>query len=177
MCIHGKHKKNCSICDGSALCIHGVSKTSCVKCGGTQVCTHGRRKYDCMICEPESAFIRTMRSRINSAIVGDAQTENELLELLGCSISDAREYLEAQFSEEMSWENHGKGENGWHIDHRRPCASFNLENDDEMKMCFHFTNLQPLIGKENLSKQAKFDEDSFGWIWNGKMWNKIDTTN
>jgi hypothetical protein len=130
-----------------------------------------------MICEPESAFIRTMRSRINSAITGDAQTKDELVELLGCSIPHAREHIEVQFTEEMTWSSHGRGKNGWHIDHRRPCSSFNLKNDEEMRMCFHFTNLQPLMGKENLSKQAKFDASNFQWVWDGDMWIEIESIN
>jgi len=129
-----------------------------------------------MICEPESAFIRTFRTRINSAIVGDAQTEDELVELLGCSISEAREYIESQFSEEMNWGNHGRGDDKWHIDHRRPCASFDLTNEDDLRICFHYTNLQPLMQKENLTKQARFDESTFQWYWNGEKWIEIDSS-
>ena len=54
----------------------------------------------------------------------------------------------------MTWENHGD----WHIDHIRPCCSFNLLNDDDQKQCFHYTNLQPLWAKDNLMKGGKFNE-------------------
>jgi hypothetical protein len=33
-----------------------------------------------------------------------------------------------------------------------PCSSFNLENIDEQRQCFHYTNLQPLTISENRSK-------------------------
>jgi hypothetical protein len=71
---------------------------------------------------------------------------------------------------------HGMGENKWHIDHRKPCASFDLTNEDEMRMCFHYTNLQPPMQKRNLSKSAKFDESTFQWFWNGEMWIEIGST-
>lgn len=177
MCEHDKQRRNCKICGGEGLCIHGINKYSCAECGGSQICEHSIRKYDCMICEPESAFIRTFRTRINSAIARDAQTEDELVELLGCSISEAREYIESQFSEEMNWGNHGKGDDKWHIDHRRPCASFDLTNEDDLRMCFHYTNLQPLMQKENLTKLAKFDESTFQWYWNGEKWIEIESIN
>jgi len=42
----------------------------------------------------------------------------------------------------MTWENRGKG--GWHIDHVLPYASFDLSDPEQQKICFHYTNLQPL---------------------------------
>jgi hypothetical protein len=51
----------------------------------------------------------------------------------------------------MSWENHGE----WHIDHIKPCASFNLLDDEEQKQYFHYKNLQPLWADVNLSKGSK----------------------
>jgi len=72
-------------------------------------------------------------------------------ELLGCTVEDLRLFLEAEFVEGMSWENYGE----WHVDHIRPCASFNLEDPEEQKRCFHWTNLQPLWAQDNLRKGAK----------------------
>ena len=33
-----------------------------------------------------------------------------------------------------------------------------LANDDELKKCFHYTNLQPLWAKENRKKSGKYQE-------------------
>jgi len=53
----------------------------------------------------------------------------------------------------MTWENYGK--NGWHVDHIIPISFFNMEDATEQRMCFHYTNLQPLWWKENLEKSNK----------------------
>jgi len=50
----------------------------------------------------------------------------------------------------MSWDNYGY--RGWHIDHIRPCASFDLTDPEQQRECFHYTNLQPLWWQDNLRK-------------------------
>jgi hypothetical protein len=69
-------------------------------------------------------------------------------ELVGCSANELKAHLESQFKPGMSWDNYGK----WHVDHIKPCASFDLTQEEEQRKCFHFTNLQPLWEYENLSK-------------------------
>ncbi len=99
---------------------------------------------------------KTLRSRLGNAIKRqNADKNNKTIELIGCSISFLKGYLEAKFKEGMSWENHGK----WHIDHIKPCASFNLLDEEEQKKCFNYKNLQPLWATENLSKSCKFIDD------------------
>lgn len=75
------------------------------------------------------------------------------LQLLGCSISHFKKHLESQFTEGMTFENHGP--KGWHIDHIIPVSSFNLSDPDQQKKCFHFSNLQPLWYEDNLKKGSK----------------------
>lgn len=72
-------------------------------------------------------------------------------ELIGCTKEYLVSYLKNKFEKGMTLENHGE----WHIDHIKPCISFDLRNDDELKKCFHYTNLQPLWAKDNLAKGIK----------------------
>jgi hypothetical protein len=97
----------------------------------------------------EHKLICLSRSRINKAIKYNIKSKHTE-ELLGCSIDELRKYLELRFKPGMSWENHTR--NGWHVDHIKPCCSFNLANPEEQQRCFHYTNLQPLWATENLTK-------------------------
>ena len=52
----------------------------------------------------------------------------------------------------MTWDNYGE----WHIDHIKPCCGFDLTDFEQQKKCFHYTNLQPLWAKDNITKNGKF---------------------
>ena len=77
------------------------------------------------------------------------------LELLGCSLEKVRAHLEAQFLPGMSWDNWTS--DGWHIDHIRPCASFDLSDPEQQRACFHYSNLQPLWASDNCAKRDSLD--------------------
>lgn len=96
-------------------------------------------------------FAKNLRTRMYLAL-RRCKRVSRYSELLGCSISEFRAHIEAQFKPGMTWENYGSV---WHIDHRRPCARFDLSKPEEQKACFHFTNLQPLWARENIIKGAK----------------------
>ena len=74
--------------------------------------------------------------------------------LVNFTLDDLINHLQNKFKDGMTWENYGR--TGWHIDHIRPCASFNLLNEDEQLQCFHFSNLQPLWAFDNINKGAKW---------------------
>ncbi len=119
-----------------------------------KVLNENAKKYEKQrkLNDPEFKLLKTLRSRLLTALRCNNLKKNiSTIKLLGCSISDLKKYLELKFKDGMTWENHGK----WHIDHIKPCASFNLLNETEQQKCFHFTNLQPLWAHENLSKGCK----------------------
>ena len=96
-----------------------------------------------------------LRGRLNKALKSQNVIKSQkTLDLLGCDLDHLKQHLESQFQEGMSWENYGE----WHIDHKKPCAAFDLTNENEQKECFNFKNLQPLWALDNLRKGAKFDE-------------------
>jgi len=70
------------------------------------------------------------------------------MKLTGCTKDELYRHLESQFTEGMNWDNYGK----WHIDHIRPCASFDLQNPEEQIECFNYKNLQPLWAVDNMKK-------------------------
>jgi hypothetical protein len=93
------------------------------------------------------------RSNIRGYIFGRIKHSKSVIELLGCDREEYKKYLESKFKEGMTWENRGR--NGWHIDHILPRVHFKLENIEEQKRFFHYTNTQPLWAYENLSKGTK----------------------
>lgn len=81
--------------------------------------------------------------------------QSRFKEIVGCTIEYLVRCLEMQFEPGMTWENYGKGDGKWSIDHRMPCATFDLTDNDQAKLCFHYTNLQPMWWRENLIKRDK----------------------
>lgn len=61
-------------------------------------------------------------------------------------------WIEHQFDEEMTWENHGKH---WHLDHVLPIKKFNIDDEEEVNICFSWMNMQPLERLANISKHDK----------------------
>lgn len=83
--------------------------------------------------------------------IGKSWCSKSTMDLIGCSLEHLKIHLANQFQPGMSWSNYGQ----WHVDHRRPCASFDLSVAVQQKKCFHYTNLQPLWAKDNLIKGSK----------------------
>jgi uncharacterized protein (DUF983 family) len=72
--------------------------------------------------------------------------------ILGCSMAFLCEWFTFRFTVDMNFKNYGSL---WHMDHVVPCCRFDLTDDDEQRKCFHWTNLKPMNGKENISKNGK----------------------
>jgi len=89
-----------------------------------------------------------LRGRFYATIFKKYQSSMEI----GCSIDELCLYIESKFLSGMTWENHGE----WHIDHIKPCCSFDLTDPKQQKECFHYSNLQPLWAVDNLKKGGKF---------------------
>ncbi len=106
--------------------------------------------------KPQNKIAARLRCRIRNAVrlhqgIKSAHTED----LTGCSFEDLVSYLEKLFKPRMTWENYGKGPDRWCIDHIKPCDSFDLTDPEQQRLCFHFSNLQPLWFSENSIKGAK----------------------
>jgi hypothetical protein len=94
-----------------------------------------------------------LSGRINKAVKNGSKSQ-KTLDLLGCTLEFFKQYLESKFLPGMTWENYNLY--GWHIDHIKPCSLFDLTDPEQQKLCFHYTNLQPLWAKDNLSKNNKY---------------------
>jgi len=104
-------------------------------------------------CEGVRACAERARSIVYTGLKGyRGSASRKMIEPIGCDIHWLRAWLEIQFRSGMSWHNYGPV---WHVDHKRPIATWNLSNPLEFKRCFHWTNLQPLFASENFRKARK----------------------
>ena len=100
-----------------------------------------------------------LRTRIVCALK-DISKPKHTMEYVGCSVDFFKQYLQSKFKAGMSWNNWGDGRNGrgmqeWHIDHIKPCASFDLSKEEQKRKYFHYTNQRPLWAKDNIEKHDK----------------------
>ena len=54
---------------------------------------------------------------------------------------------------DMNW-------NNIHLDHIKPISLFDLNSHEEFLDCCHYTNFQPLLAEDNLSKRNKWKEEN-----------------
>ena len=115
-----------------------------------------RREYENnrLKTDPIYKIIRYQRGRMRAALKGKSKCKSTI-KLLGCSAEYCWNHLEQQFKPGMTKDNYGL----WHVDHIIPCASFDLNDTEQQKICFHYTNLQPLWAIDNMKKGAKLDHE------------------
>ena len=96
---------------------------------------------------------RCIENPLKNNALGKTNKSESTVKLLGCTVSELREIFTGMFTRGMTWKKFLTGE--IHIDHIRPCVSFDLRKKSEQARCFHYTNLQPLWAKDNWKKGYK----------------------
>ena len=114
-----------------------------------------REYYKIYIKKIDNKIKMYLRTRIYHALKGINKSKHTE-ELIGCSIEFLKQHLESQFTKGMSWDNYSLY--GWHVDHIRPCTSFNLSKSKEQLKCFNYKNLQPLWAIDNHKKYNKVNK-------------------
>src|SRR4030042_4068425 len=107
----------------------------------------------------DATLFRVIRNRIvsflksNKKYIYDINSLGYSIdEILGCSVKEWKGYLEASFTLDMTWKNHGSY---WHIDHIIPCASWDASSELDLRRCFNYRNTRPLEAKENIRRSNK----------------------
>lgn len=98
----------------------------------------------------EFKITRNFRGSVRDRLHGHKKSSS--FDLLDCNIENFKKYLEEKFQDGMTWGNYGKI---WVLDHILPCNLFDLKELEAQKLCFHFTNYQPLFRLENILKCDK----------------------
>ena len=145
-------KSICKDCKGSQLCKHDQVRYICKQCNGKGICVHDIRKIVCKICDPISHLLSLQRRRINYILKEQKiQKDKTTLEYLGCTSKFLYDHIQNQLTGEMKI-------HGYEIDHIKPIAKFDLTNIEELYKCCHWSNLQPLLIKDNRHKSDKWTE-------------------
>jgi hypothetical protein len=103
------------------------------------------------ILDMDFRLCEILRSKIHKMLSGK---DTSYKTLIGCEMDTLKSWLEFQFDAEMSWSNLGTY---WQIDHILPISRFNLSEDSNKRVCFSWTNLQPLRKDINCRKSNKFE--------------------
>tara|TARA_B100001758_G_scaffold183519_1_gene160226 strand:+ start:160 stop:1011 length:852 start_codon:yes stop_codon:yes gene_type:complete len=165
ICQHNRIKYSCKECNGSQICEHNRQKSRCYECGGSAICPHNRRKTQCKECDLPLYLVNLQRQQIRRCFSSSTLVkEQKSIEYLGCSIDFFIQYFQNKMDianvdkeEKMTFDN-------IHIDHIKPVSMFDLNNKEEFLKCCHYTNLQPLLAKDNLEKSNTWDiTDEIEW--------------
>lgn len=114
---------------------------------------------------PAFRILKNLRSSLRQALrlYGNGRKTTALKQLVGCTMEELVTHIESLWEPWMKWSNYGRpvaliaqGLPTWVIDHRRPCSSFDLTDQDEQRSCFHYSNLQPMEFLENIRKGKRF---------------------
>jgi len=112
---------------------------------------------------PNARLGHLLRGRLRIALKRQGvKKTTSTFKLTGCSLEKLKQHIEAQFYEGMSWE-----KRNFHIDHMQPCVLFNLEDEEEQRKCFHYTNLKPEWPSKNMSDGGR---KKWNMEWNGERW-------
>ena len=91
-----------------------------------------------------------LRNRVKAALKHNYKSGSAVKDL-GCSIADLKIFVENKFKDGMNWDNYGI----WHLDHIKPLSAYDLSDRKQFLEVCHYTNLQPMWGKDNQSKGNK----------------------
>lgn len=113
---------------------------------------HKRREYDQRYrATPRQLLLTRLGNRLRNLLNKNRSPKHSrTISFIGCSLPQLLNHIERQFRPGMNWGNRHL----WHVDHIRPCASFDLTDPDQQRACFHFTNLRPLWKHLNQRKGA-----------------------
>jgi hypothetical protein len=158
ICIHEKNRSICKICNGSQLCLHKIMRYRCKLCLGSGICEHNLFRKICPTCDPSNHLISLQRRRINYILSKNGSKKSKsTIEYLGCSEEFLYEHIKSQLTDDME-------ELGYEIDHIKPIAKFDFSVEGELEKCCHWSNLRPLLKKDNRIKSDKWsEEDEIEW--------------
>lgn len=93
-----------------------------------------------------------LRENFRNRILENIKKGKNTTEYLDTTIDNVKTWLEYNFQEDMNWNNYGSL---WNIDHTLPINIFDLNQEEDIFVCFNWRNLMPMYCSENISKSNK----------------------
>lgn len=101
------------------------------------------RKNARRLSNPKLRLDRIFDSVVWSVLSGRNISNSRITEFVSYNSTELRQYLEQQFTSEMTWDNYGSY---WELDHIIPRKLFNYSDssDEDFQKCWALSNLRPL---------------------------------
>ena len=103
---------------------------------------------------PTEKYTRIYRTILRNFLFKNSNSNKNYI--FGCEREFFLHWIESNMTLDMKWADYGKT---WHLDHLKPCSSYNLTDDKQVEECFNWKNTIPLKAQDNLYKCNKIDED------------------
>ncbi len=101
----------------------------------------------------QSGIYHSLKCKYGDVIRCALKTKNNrYVDILGCTSLEFQVYISNQFKPEMNWSNYSTL---WTLDHIIPIRAFEIENYDEVRKAYHYSNTRPLLVEENTTKMDK----------------------
>lgn len=114
-----------------------------------------KKRYEIRKNLPQVVIERSVRARLAKRLGSKGTDFTKRFDaLIGCSPEFLQKHIESLFTPKMTW---GNRASYWEVDHIRPLASFNLNNENDYFAANHYTNLQPLEKTKNNKKSDSWD--------------------
>ena len=110
------------------------------------------------VSTPEGLMWSRMKTRLRQIVkraMGNDFANSVTCSKLGYTPSILLSRLKSTLPEDATMDDFMSG--ALHIDHIRPCASFDLSDPNQVLECYSLNNLQLLWAKDNLRKNSKWD--------------------
>jgi hypothetical protein len=113
-----------------------------------------KKKRERYYNDPLYKLTCNIRTLITQSFKGQFTTKaKKTIEILGCDFETFKEHIEAQFTDDMNWDNYASY---WQLDHKTPISWSECEED--VYKLNHYTNFQPLFWKDNISKGNRWSD-------------------
>lgn len=123
-----------------------------------QVVAEYKKKYHYRRLNEDPVYraVQNLRSRLSTICSYISVGKNfKTMDSIGITSNEFKTHIESLFTNGMTWENYGFGNDKWSIDHMKPLRL--AKTIDDIFKLNHYTNLQPMWNQENFAKGGKWE--------------------